>query len=379
MRVCPQRLLSLLLFFLMSSRSGFVSADLGIAHVAPLTGPVAIEAKEYNIGIRLAIAAANASGGINGQKLVLKTEDDEYSPEKTVAALNRIGTTDVLAALLPIGSPSMMRVIAEKTLETTGLPVVGVIPGADLFRKQTNPYLYHVRAGDHDQYRKLVAHALTLNLSRIALVYADIPFGKDGLAAVDGFLRDKQQKLVLEKAIPMAGPFDFSAVLGGLEKATPDVVIVISPAKLAGEFVKAYRARGLPGMIAMPSYGNAPTICQIAGDSNARGVILAQVFPNIRNTSLPIVRQYQEALRQHGDKDQKASLFQFEAFVTTRVLIEGIKRAGSGVTREKLLSALNGMNKVDFGGFGLSFSPTRHTGADFVDISMIGKDCQLVY
>ncbi|MBS1130170.1 MAG: amino acid/amide transporter substrate-binding protein family [Proteobacteria bacterium] len=369
----------LFLFLALTSRSGWVVADLGIAHVAPLTGPVAIEAKEYNLGIRLAIAAANASGGVNGQKLSLKTEDDEYTPEKTVAALNRVGASEVLAVLLPIGSPSMSRVLDDRILEQNRLPMVGVIPGAELFRAKTNPYLYHIRAGDHEQYRKLVEHALTLGLKRIAVVYADIPFGRDGLAAVDSFLRERQQPLVLEKSIPVKGSIDFSGVLGGLEKATPDLVIVITPAKLAGEFVQAYRGRGLPGTIAMPSYGNAPSICQIAGDANARGVVLAQVFPNIRNTSLPIVRQYQDALRLHGEKEQKASLFQLEAFIATRVLIEGIRRAGNDVTREKLIAALNAMSKFDLGSFVVSFSGARHTGSNFVEISMIGRDCQLVY
>lgn len=354
-------------------------ADLTIAHVAPLSGPVAIEAREYNQGIRLALAAANAGGGINGQKLVLKTEDDEYSPKKTVAALNRLAAGDTLATVLPIGSPAMSKVLEEKILEQIKLPMVGVIPGADSFRTGTNPYLFHVRAGDHEQYRKLVEHALTIGLKRIAVVYADIPFGKDGLTAITAFLRDRQQKPVLEQAVSVKGQADFAPLLAALEHAAPDMTIVVTPARLAGEFVRAYRARALPGMVAMPSYGNASTLCQIAGDANSRGVVLAQVIPNFRNTALPVVRQYQEALRLYGENDQKASLFQFEAFLTTRVLLEGIKRAGNGVTREKLVAALNSLNKLDFGGFAVSFSNTRHTGSSYVDISMVGRDCQLVY
>ena len=52
------------------------AADLVVAHMAPFTGPAAIEAAEYNAGIRLAIKAANAAGGINGQHVVLKTAND---------------------------------------------------------------------------------------------------------------------------------------------------------------------------------------------------------------------------------------------------------------------------------------------------------------
>lgn len=354
-------------------------ADLVIAHVAPLTGPVAIEAREYNLGIRLALAAANAAGGVHGQKLSLRTEDDEYTPDKTVALLNQVGNSEALATLLPIGSPSMTRVLKDKVLESNKLPMVGVIPGAEPLRTPGSAYLYHVRAGDLDQYRKLVEHALTIGLQRIAVAYADIPFGKAGLAAIEGILRDKQRLLVSQVAIPIDGSTDFAAPLSELAKTTPDITIVITPAKRAGEFVKAYRQRGLVGVLATPSYGNAPTICQIAGEDKARGVVMAQVFPNIRNTSIPIVRQYQEDLKTYGEKDQKASLFQFEAYVTTKILLEGIKRAGSGVTREKLVAALDGMNKYDPGGFPISFGNGKHNGSSYVDMSIIGRDCQLMY
>lgn len=372
------RLRPLLALLLSSALTAPASADLVVAHVAPLTGPVAIEAKEYNLGIRLAIAASNAAGGVNGQKLSLRTEDDEYTPDKTVAILNKLGASDALATLLPIGSPSMTKVLQEKVLEQNKLPMVGVIPGAEPLRTPGSPYLYHVRAGDHDQYRKLVEHALTIGLQRIAVAYADIPFGKAGLAAIEGILKEKAKPLVGQFAFPVGGG-ELGEVMNGLAKLTPDIVIVISPAKRAGEFVQAYRAKGLAGIVAMPSYGNAATVCQIAGDDKARGVFMAQVFPNIRNTSLPIVRQYQDDLRAHGEKEQKASLFQFEAYITTKVLIEGLKRAGKDVSREKLVAALDGMGKYDLGGFSVGFAHGKHNGSSFVDMSIIGRDCQLMY
>lgn len=354
-------------------------ADLTLAHVAPISGPVAIEAREYNLGIRLALAAANAAGGIHGQKLVLRSEDDEYTPDKSVALFDRVGSSDTLAALLPIGSPSLTKVLQEKVLDKHKLPVVGAIPGAEPLRTPLTPYLYHVRAGDLDQYRKLVEHALTTGLQRIAVVYADIPFGQAGVAAIERILGEQQKRLVIKQAIPVGGQPDFNGALNALAEARADITVVITPAKRAGEFVQAYRNRGLLGILAMPSYGNAETICQIAGEDKARGVILAQVMPNLRNAALPLIRRYREDLRQHGEKDQKPSLFQFEAYATTQVLLEGIKRAGPNPNREKLISALDGLSKLDLGGLSVSFSNTRHTGSSQVDTSIIGRDCQLLY
>ena len=45
----------------------------------------------------------------------------------------------------------------------------------------------------------------------------------------------------------------------------------------------------------------------------------------------------------------------------------------SDLTREKLIAALESMNKVDIGDFIVSFSPSNHSGSSFVDLTMIGR------
>jgi branched-chain amino acid transport system substrate-binding protein len=56
------------------------------------------------------------------------------------------------------------------------------------------------------------------------------------------------------------------------------------------------------------------------------------------------------------------------------VLVIALRRAGPNPTRVKVQQALDGMSKVDIGGLEISYSPTDHTGLDFVDLSIIGAD-----
>ena len=106
------------------------AGELVVAHMAPFTGPASIEAAEYNAGIRLAIKAANASGGINGQQVVLKTANDEYKPEQAVAIFRQLAAENTVATLLPVGSPAMGQILKEGLPETLKLPIVGLIPAA---------------------------------------------------------------------------------------------------------------------------------------------------------------------------------------------------------------------------------------------------------
>jgi branched-chain amino acid transport system substrate-binding protein len=56
------------------------------------------------------------------------------------------------------------------------------------------------------------------------------------------------------------------------------------------------------------------------------------------------------------------------------VLVEALRRASPKPTREKVLAALEHMDKFDLGGLGVSYSPSHHTGLDFADLSIIGRD-----
>jgi len=156
-------------------------------------------------------------------------------------------------------------------------------------------------------------------------------------------------------------------------------VLLVSPSQLAGEFVKSFKAKGLSAQLGMPSYGNAETLCQLAGNDAARGTIMAQVMPNVTNSSIPVVRRFQDDLKKYGEKDMRPSIFQLEAYVTAQVLLEAMRRAGPRLDRAKLTVALDSLRQFNTGGFTVDFSPTRHTGSDFVDISIIGRDCRLVF
>lgn len=354
-------------------------ASLTVAQIAPMSGPIGEEGKAYNLGIRIAIDALNARGGLHGQKVVLNTLDDEYKPDLTVELIRKEAAGKTLALLLPVGSPSMSRVLKDKVVDSVRMPIIGVIPGAEPLRNPPNPYVFHVRAGDQDQYRRIVEHGLTIGMKRVAVVYADIPFGKAGLAEVQRLLRAEGKEVAVSAAFPIGADIDFSAALTALRQAVPDVIVLISPAQPAGQFVKQYRATGMASPVMTLSYGTAEAICRIAGNEMARGVGIAQVFPNAASPTVPVSRRFQEDFHRFGGAGALPTQSHFEGYVTTQVLIEGLRRAGSAPTREKLLQALESMRDTDIGGFLVDFSATRRTGSRFVDIGIISNNCKLVF
>lgn len=75
----------------------------------------------------------------------------------------------------------------------------------------------------------------------------------------------------------------------------------------------------------------------------------------------------------------RPSIFHLEAYVTTRIVLEAIRRKHRAPTCPKLVQALDGLKNFDVGGYTVDFSPARHTGSSFVDISIVGRGCKLMF
>ncbi|HEY5308530.1 MAG TPA: ABC transporter substrate-binding protein, partial [Casimicrobiaceae bacterium] len=104
-----------------------------------------------------------------------------------------------------------------------------------------------------------------------------------------------------------------------------------------------------------------------------RGVGVSQVVPFPWNLGTPVVKEYQQ-LFAASSKKEEYSFTTFEGFLAAKVLVEGLRRAGNDLTRERFITAMEGFRDVDLGGFWVTFTPSNHNGSKFVELTVIGKD-----
>ena len=98
------------------------------------------------------------------------------------------------------------------------------------------------------------------------------------------------------------------------------------------------------------------------GGSYADGVIMTQVVPLPTSRATAILR-YQELLHRYapGENPDFVSL---ESYVSARILIEALQRAGRDVTVEKVVDALETIRGLDLGiGVQVTFGPSEHQGS----------------
>jgi ABC-type branched-subunit amino acid transport system substrate-binding protein len=109
-----------------------------------------------------------------------------------------------------------------------------------------------------------------------------------------------------------------------------------------------------------------------AGEAGS-GTVITQVVPPYTRVDLPTVVFYLTTLKRYFPEAQ-ASFVSFEGFVDALVLVEGLKRAGRDLNREKLIEAIESIKDKDLG-LGpllrLSYSATDHSGFHSVYYSVV--------
>ncbi|MBU0589102.1 MAG: ABC transporter substrate-binding protein [Gammaproteobacteria bacterium] len=343
------------------------NAQILIGQTAGFSGPVAAGVKETTDGAKLYIDMVNAKGGVNGQKIELLSLDDKFDPKLAAEnARKLIEEQNVVAMFLNRGTPHSQAIIP--LLDKHGVALIAPSTGAMLLHQPVQKHVFNVRATYQREAEKAITHLATIGINKIALVYVDDSFGADGLAgAQKGMAAANLTPAVLEK-FNRSKP-DFSKIAPMIQQTGTQTVVMIASGAAVVDGIKAIRAAGSQAQIVTLSNNASGGFITSLG-TNATGVIVTQVFP--QSMSFSLVKEASDLVRANKDI-KELSPAMLEGFAGAKVLVEGLRRAGAKPTREKIQTAMEGLNKFDIGGLEVSYSSKDHTGLDFADLSIISS------
>ncbi len=353
---------------LLALASVHAAAQILVGQTAGFTGSVATGVKETSFGAQLAIDAANAQGGINGEKIELLRMDDAFDV-KHAGENARVLIEDkkVVALFMTRGTPFTQAVIPW--LDKYGVPLIGPSSGAMVLHRPLQKHVFNVRPTYQSEAAKAVVHLLTINVARIAVVHVADTFGQDGLqGAMNGF-----DKAGAKPAVVIAADRDkpdYAAIVPMLAAARAQAVVWIGSSTAVADGVKALRAAGSAAQVVTLSNNASSGFIKQLGDAS-RGVIVAQVFPSERAIAHPMVKEALALARAKGGQ-QELSPAALEGYAAAKVLVEALRRAGPKPSRARVLAALENLRNFDLGGgLEVSYSPQDHSGIDFADLSII--------
>ncbi|WP_019142089.1 ABC transporter substrate-binding protein [Noviherbaspirillum massiliense] len=355
-----------------SAEEGVSDTTILIGQTVGLTGTVAGPVKETNEGANAYFAMINKQGGVHGRKIELLTLDDKFDPKLTLAnAETLIKKHHVFALLQGRGTPHTQGILP--LLNAYKVPLVGPSTGATVFHEPVTPWLFNIRARYQDEVAKGVEHFSTLGFTNIALLHVDDAFGQDCLEGFQKAMAAHNLKPALITKFDRVNP-DYAAAAKRVIEANPSALIISSSAKNTIEVIKAIRAQGGTMQIMTQSNNSSASFVKELGPAGS-GVIVTQITPAPHLVSTTLGQEFGRAAKATGATISYAAM---EGFVNAKVFVEGLRRAGRNLTREGFVRAMESMERVDFGGLMVTYGPNDHSGSEFVELTMIGKDGRFV-
>lgn len=334
---------------------------------APFTGPAAQLGIQFYQGAKLFLDQYNAVPG--HRDVEIKFLDDGYEPDRTVANTQKLIAEDAFALFGYIGTPTSLAALPLAVKDR--VPFIAPFTGAMALREPFQRNVFHLRASYNDETALIVKQLTHLGLKKIAVFYQNDAYGKAGLDGSTLALSQLDLKPVALATVER-NSVDVAAAVKTITAAKPDAVIQVSAYNSCAAFIREARKGGYGGTFYNVSFVGTQALADALGKDGA-GVVVTQVVPSPYSPANAITREFSDAAKKSGGAT-KANFSSMEGYLAAKVLTEGLRRAPGKLTRDGLIQGLESIDRQQFGGFEVSFSPKNHVGSKFVELSMITGD-----
>lgn len=335
---------------------------------AAFSGPAQQLGLQYHLGAMACFEAVNAKGGVHGRKIELRRLDDGYDPQRCEANTRQLLQENVFALFGYVGTPTTQ--VALPLATQAKVPLFAPLTGAESLRNPFDRHVVHIRASYNDETAAIVRQLTSVGIRRIAVFHQDDGYGQAGLAGVQAALKTLDLTPV-SVGVVARNSTEVAAALKTILASRPEAIVQIGAYQACAVFVRQARRAGYTGNFYNVSFVGTQALLDELG-AEAKGVAVSQVMPYPYSATTPIAAEYQSAL-----KDKRGVVPNYsgmEGFVAAKLFTEVLRRAGRGLNRDSFLAALDGLQKLDLGGFVLEFGPGQRVGSRFVELTLLTAD-----
>ena len=359
----------------LTAEVGVSDTTILVGQSAAFSGPAAELGREMRDGAKAYFDLVNSEGGVFGRKIEMKSLDDGYEPNRAAANTKKLVNDEKVFALFAyVGTPTSEAALPIFT--EAKVPFVGPFTGAELLRSPFNRYIFNVRASYYDETEKIIKQLVSIGIKNIAVFYQNDSYGTAGLAGVEAAMKKRNIPISATGTVER-NTIKVEDAVKAIAKVKPDAVVMISAYESGSEFIRQMKKAGSNAQFFNVSFVGANALASELGVDGV-GVAVSQVVPFPWSPSIPIVKEYQKVMSRFAPLS-RYSFSALEGYIAAKIFVEGLKRAGKDLTREKFIAALETIRDWDLGGFTVNFDPTNHNGSKFVDLTIIGKDGKFLH
>lgn len=351
------------------AEDGATSDTVTVGQSCALSGPAQDLGTNMRAGIEASFAKLNEAGGVNGRKIILISKDDGYEPGEAIKNTRDLIENDKVFLLIGgVGTPTAQAIvpIAEKAK----VPFVGAFTGAEFLRNPFKKYVINVRGSYYQETEKLAQYLVEQKgLKKIACFYQNDGYGQAGLSGIEIALKKRGLELVA------TGTYERNTVavksgLLNIRKAAPDAVVMIGAYAPCAEFIKLAKKIGMKDTVyANISFVGTNSLAKELGE-DGEGTIISQVVSFPDDESVPMVKEYREALKKY-QPDFAPGFVSLEGYMVGKFFAKVIESVQGELTRENFIKSVQETGTFDLGGIVLQYGPQDHQGMDDIFLTII--------
>jgi branched-chain amino acid transport system substrate-binding protein len=332
--------------FAWSAEPGITKDKILLGSFLPLQSGLAAGATQMKEGCDAYFRHINEAGGVTGRKIEWIVENDSYNPQQTAAVVKKLVDRDEIFALVStLGTVTAVAVLPF--LAQRKVPVVNPAGGHKLLNEPTDKNVFGILPMSSDIGASMADFAVTkLGAKRVAIFFQNDQFGKDQRDGAVEALKKRNMTPVAEASY-VPSDVDVSAQTISLKQADPDVVILGVIPKHGALFAKeAQRLGWKPKMVGHNTVAD-PVILSLAGPEALEGIYV-NLMTAVPTMDTPAVKQANEILAKYYPQT-KPGYYPYLGMAGGIIIVEAMKRCGSDLTRDKLISALEGLGHFEPG------------------------------
>ncbi|MBI4968065.1 MAG: ABC transporter substrate-binding protein [Rhodospirillales bacterium] len=359
----------------MAQQQGVTDKEILLGEVEPLTGPPALLGIAYNVGTKIAIAEANKAGGVNGRMLKLIVEDDGYVSARTLQALRKLIEVDKIFALTSL-SGSGASVAALPVVEKAGLPTMASIaPISQLFQPPRKNVFAVGQTYEEGMYQLTRYLAMKFPDKKWGILTQDDDYGAT-LKGGFGMTARESKLNVVYQADYKKGQQDFSSEMLKVRSSGAEIFLAGGVIAETVGMVRELEKLNAKPVTAMFWPGRVSATLKLMGPAGD-GIYAVDYVEAEDSAAYKAFLEKAKTLV--GEAEIKAiNRYTIASYVSTRVLIEAMRRCGKALTWECTIAEIEKtenfktglMGPVNFGkGVRFSSQAVRIMRADFATLS----------
>jgi ABC-type branched-subunit amino acid transport system substrate-binding protein len=338
--------------------------------------------RELHIGINTYLQHINDQGGVAGRKLKLIALDDEYDPDRALANMRTLYEEHkVFAVVGNIGTPT-----ADKTLPYAldkKMLFFGALTGSKLLRQSPpDRYVFNCRASLEEETAFIVKYLVedrNIQPKQIAVFAQQDSYGDDAFNGVVRALRHhgRERKDILRVGYERNTVKVENAAKTILQHPEISAIVMAPTYKPAAKFIRQVKDAKPEMIFTSVTFVGSEALAQEFKTHGPReymkGIIVTQVVPPV-DSGATLVLKYRELLKKYYPSE-RPGFTSLEGYLDAVLLTEGLKRAGTHLTTERLIDALESIRDFDVGlGAPISFGPSEHQASHKVWGTVLDKD-----